>query len=452
MNKLEEEMKKVILVGLLVLILVSLSIFGGCSSAATSTTNAVLPTPSGSLAVTSATAASQPAASASQPASQSVQTPVTAAKTLKIGLVLWEGWFVGVDTLRAIELYVDMENAKGGFDIGGEKYKIDLIAYDNNNTKTTEVAAVNRLVFEDKVQYIISGGSYCSAWLPVTEKNKVIVLTYQPDWQQVLDPQYHYVFSPSFMNTQITSFTGWLNSKYPDLVKNIVFPLQDNGFGHSVEAKETPVWKSLGVTPTFIYYPATQTDLSSAATKVMELNPTAVNPTSTDNLMIKALYQAGYKGLIYEDAGTSVQTLASMVPIEALEGYISCAEPMEFETTPVDAPLAKEYKAAWIAKYGSWTNAEVGGIAYCGFLKSALQKAGTLDTDKMADMIAEGLAFDTPVGAGQMISRPDLGIDRAVDSIATNYVKQVKDGNPVLLDTISIEAGLKSFRAAYPAK
>jgi branched-chain amino acid transport system substrate-binding protein len=452
-------MRRVLLIGLLVVTLVTLLLSGACSRSTSSVTSAA---PSSQPAPTStqppaATAAPAPAAQLPATSKSTVQAPPSSPaapvqKTIKIGLVLWEGWFVGIDTLRGLELYVEMENAKGGMEINGEKYKVQLISYDSNNSQATEVAAINRLVFQDKVQYIISGGSFASAWLSVTEQNKVIVLSYQPDYLNILDPKFHYVFSSAFMNTQVAAFTGWFNKNYPDLTKNIVIPLQDNLFGHASQDKLTAVWKAFGVSPTFMFYSATQTDLSSAATKVINLKPTAVDPVSTDNLMIKALYQAGFKGQIFEDNGSSAQTLASMVPIEALEGYISCAWPMEFDPVPAEAKVAQEYKAAWIAKYGKWTNAEVGGVSYYACLKSALQQSGSLDTDKLADIMATGLKFEGPLGAGQMINRPDLGLDRTVDSIATTYVKQIKGGQPTMLAKVNIDEGINSVRQVYLVK
>ena len=37
--------------------------------------------------------------------------------------------------MRAVELMADMDNNNGGLDIGGQKYKIELVEYNNSNTR-----------------------------------------------------------------------------------------------------------------------------------------------------------------------------------------------------------------------------------------------------------------------------------------------------------------------------
>jgi branched-chain amino acid transport system substrate-binding protein len=415
-------MKKVTLVSLLVLILVVLPYSVACSTTPTT----------------------QPAASATQPATQ--------AKTLKIGVVSWFGFFVGIDMVHGIELMVSMDNANGGIDIGGEKYKIELVKYDSNNTQATEVAAINRLVYEDNVNIILASPGYASSWLPITEQNKVLVFAYSPDFRSILDPKYHYVFSANYMNNIAPIFAGWFSKTYPDLTRSIVVPAPDNQFGHGNGDKEAAAWQTFSVTPSFMYYPATQTDLSAVATKVINQKPTAVYPLGMDMSILKALYQGGYKGQIFADNTAPVGTLTKVVPIEALEGYIGAAWPFEFDPVPSAEQQAREFKAAWTIRYNSWEGPEVVDIGNYACLKAALQQAGSADTGKLADLIAKGLKFDSPTGAGQMISRPDLGIDRAVDSITAMNIKQVKQGKPVLIATIPLDEAMNSCKMAYTAK
>jgi hypothetical protein len=42
--------------------------------------------------------------------------------------------------MKAIDM-LEQDNKNAGWDIGGEKYKIEIIKYDNNNSQTTEVAS-----------------------------------------------------------------------------------------------------------------------------------------------------------------------------------------------------------------------------------------------------------------------------------------------------------------------
>jgi len=62
------------------------------------------------------------------------------------------------------------------------------------------------------------------------------------------------------------------------------------------------------------------------------------------------------------------------------------------------------------------------------------------------------MKFEGPTGAGQMVSRPDLGNERTVDSVTTTYLKTIKSGKPVLIDTVNLDEGIKYFRLAFPPK
>jgi branched-chain amino acid transport system substrate-binding protein len=451
-------MKKVILIGLLVSTLVMLLVSGACSSpsqAPTSTAQSAQPAaPAASASQSAAPVAPAPAPSAapSSLASQTSAAAAPAAKTLKIGVVSWLGFFVGIDMVRGLELMAEMENQNGGLDVGGEKYKIQLVEYDSNNTQSTEVAAINRLVYEDKVNIIIASPGYASSWLPITEKNKVLVFAYSPNTVSVLDPKYHYVFSANFMNDIAPIFAGWFAKAYPDLTKNLVIPAPDNQFGHGNAEKETAGWKTFGVTPSVLFYPATQTDLSAVATKVVAQKPTAVYPLGMDMSILKALFEAGYKGQVLADNTAPLLTLSKMVPIAALEGYIGGAWPLEFDPVPADLKAAQAFKAAWIAKNGKWEGPEVVDIANYACMKAAIQQAGSLDTDKLADVLAKGLKFESPTGFGQMINRPDLGIDRTVDSVTAMSIKQVKNGQPFLIASVPLDQAVSSVRATYPGK
>lgn len=101
---------------------------------------------------------------------------------LKIGaLVTLSGagaaWGQGMK--NAAELAALEVNKAGGLEVGGKRYKVSVVAYDDKYQANEAVTVANRLVFEDKVKYIIGpvGSAPVLAIQPVTEKNQVIVIT-----------------------------------------------------------------------------------------------------------------------------------------------------------------------------------------------------------------------------------------------------------------------------------
>jgi branched-chain amino acid transport system substrate-binding protein len=381
------------------------------------------------------------------------QAPAPATKTLKIGSVWDFGDPIGLDDLRGIQILAEADNKNGGLSIGGERYNVQLVEYDDQNNQTTEVAAINRLVFEDKVNFILTQGKFQAAWLKVTEDNKVMVLSTDPNAFVDLAPSTHYSFNPTFINSDIPSKTGWFCQNYPDKAKNVVAAFIDNQFGHMIAGFSSGQFKAFGVTPTVIFYPPDVQDLSAVATKIISLNPTAVmclsGQFSKDGLVINAVYQAGYRGQHFAPTNYPAATLLAMCSPEVLEGFITGMYPTEVD--PALTTTGQQFKELWIAKYGKWEDPQTLGTAEYYCLRAALEKAGTPDVDKVSEVIASGLEYSSANGDGKMISRPDLGNNRTVDSVATFYVKRIHNGKTELLATISIDEAFNYLQKTLSA-
>jgi len=133
------------------------------------------------------------------------------AKTLKIGALLNFEFPLGVQCKRELDAVIPAFNKKGGLEIKGERYTIELIVYDSKFQAETARAAVERLIYRDKVKFIL-GDETADAWLPVTEANKVLVVCTSPS-PVVRSPKYKYVFQASSLNTM--SPVAWA-SPYED--------------------------------------------------------------------------------------------------------------------------------------------------------------------------------------------------------------------------------------------
>ena len=383
--------------------------------------------------------------------STSSSTPAT-TQTIKVGTVFNQGVDIGLDAQHTIEVMVDADNKNGGIDIGGQKYKVELVTYNNNGSQEGETSAINRLVFQDKVKFILGVGQFESGWLPITESNKVIVMTTDPNANVDLAANTHYSFNPTFEDLEIPAKVGWYIKTYPDKAKNMVIVFQNNQFGHMISGLILAEFKAFGATPQIQFFPESMQDLSSVATKVISLNPSSVMvltaDTASDALGFAAIYQAGYRGPFFTATNNPVDTWLKLTTPDVLEGFIMGMYPTEPE--PALTPAAQEFKQLWTAKYGSWTNPTTLSTSLYSCLKTALEKAGSLDTDKVSDTIASGMEFTSPIGNGKMVSRPDLGNNRTVDSVTSYYVKTIKSGKAELLTTITADDAVGYMRTAFP--
>ena len=370
--------------------------------------------------------------------------PTTApAETLKIGAVVWTGWPLGYDMKRGVEIMAMLDNEAGGIDIGGTKYNVEFTFIESNNDQNTTMSAINKLIYENKVKYIITDTMYPGAVFAETEKNKVISLTGCPI-PTMFDPTYMYTFQGGTMMQATPEVAGWIAKNVPGITTvDLAYPDEAGGIGYAMGVKAT--LEAYGRTVKDIKYPVTSSDFSAIGTEVVTDNPSAfiaVGNSAMDALIYQAVVQAGYEGMLFSTTTVTYETLKTAVPAEALEGFIGGAWPVEFDPAATD--VAKEFKAKWIEVNGKWDGPEIQLTAAYAALRAALEKAGTTDVDAVAEVLANGLTFEGPTGKGEMIPRNDLGISRTVDNVSEFGIKKIVDGVPTLLHMITLEEG-KSY-------
>lgn len=358
---------------------------------------------------------------------------------LKVGLLTNLGWPLGLDMKRFLEVVISLYNKKGGLTIGSDRYQIDLIVYDSKNDPETGRAAVERLVFQDKVKFLM-GDITADAWISLTEENKVLAIVSTPS-PAALRPNLKYTFQGSYLNTSVPVLWAWFTSKYPN-VKTIgaMFPDLLHGHGDAKQIEQLARIFNLNLVTT-IFYPPDTTDFSAYATKMKTSNPqvycTAGGGTVQDSLSVKFLREAGYKGLLFMYRGVDPGNWGKVVPLNILEGAIGPISDFELETHLL--PGTKEAKDAYIAKYGKWDHPAMLFSQVWYLMKTALEKAQSIDPDKVAAVIGNGLKLDSPFGHTMMISRPDQGNPKTIDALYAPIMGTLKDGKLKVLDTPSLD-------------
>jgi branched-chain amino acid transport system substrate-binding protein len=377
----------------------------------------------------------------------SAQAQPAKEKTLKIGIVTNFGWILGFDFKKDAELIADVYNKKGGLVIGGERYKIDLIILDSKMSHEVSRAAVERLVYQDKVKFIL-GDETVDAWVPVTEANKVLVVAVSPA-PAIFNTKYKYTFQGSTLNTDAPQTWGWFVKNNPQ-IRTILCAFPDDKLGRirSGLAKHlSEVFGPKMLEP--VFYPPGATDLSVVGTKAKSLNPDAFSATAGgtagDGLCFKSAWQAGYKGQLFSFVTISVGALSAIIPVEAIEGMIAGENAVELESPP---PVAKEFKEAYIAKYGKWDSPNITFINTLYILMEGLRQAKSTDTDKVAAVIGSGMRYEGMQGAGIMVARPDAGNTRTVDTVVPAYMKKVEKGKPKVIGQLGLDEAFQ-FNKTY---
>jgi branched-chain amino acid transport system substrate-binding protein len=342
-----------------------------------------------------------------------------------------------------------MVNKDGGLDIGGKKYKVEFVIYDSQGSQATGVAAVNRLIFEDKVKFIEAPfDPMADTFIPITEANKVIFLS-ECISPVILNPNNHYSFAPGPIACYAVAVPALFTKRFPDF-KNYRIIAPDSPMGHMASDSTTGIHRYFGIDIKQEFYPASSTDLSSIGTKVKDANPEVCIPMGggpiLDSICLKAIAASGWQGVFYQPSPTTAMQLGTLLNVDVLKRFYNCGVAMEF-----DPPLneeAKVFKGLYEAKYGKWQG-DFLADSYWECLKAALQQAGSLDTDKIAAVIGNGLNFAGVDGNFIMVSRPDMGNERTVAAVYEVTLKQIVDGKPVLVDKMPLAEIAQKYGSFY---
>jgi len=233
------------------------------------------------------------------------------AATLKIGVVaplsgpaaVW-----GQGFQRGLELAVEDVEKDGGLSIKGEKYKVEVVAYDDKYSATESAKAATRLVSVDKVKFILGPvGSACAlAMLPITEKAKVLVFGNGYS-RKCVSPQFSYFFRITGTNVETSPYLiPYVINKYK--VKKVAVIGPNDESGQDLSALDIEWYKRLGVAVLYNeFYERTQQDFYPQLSKIVSLKPdlldTSASSPATQGLIAKQIRDLGYTGPIITPSG-----------------------------------------------------------------------------------------------------------------------------------------------------
>ncbi len=120
-------------------------------------------------------------------------------KVLKIGSILalsGPNASIGKESHDGAQYAVRKLNEAGGVEIGGEKYKVELINVDDESKAERSVAGAEKLIGEDNVPVLLMPASSTStlAVVPVAEKNKRVAMSFVAAAPSVTAPENTFSF------------------------------------------------------------------------------------------------------------------------------------------------------------------------------------------------------------------------------------------------------------------
>ena len=294
-------------------------------------------------------------------------TSAHAQEVLKIGVngvMSGEAASWGLVNKYCAETTADVYNAKGGVEIGGKKYKLEIVALDDKNDPKISVTNAEKLT-SDGIKYIIGPNIDTTALAvkPVMERAKAMNFPYAfakelykaPANASVLGMVASYQVGPIIYE--------YLKTKKG--VKSIAFLARNESDAKNQQTEGVEAAKKLGlkvVAESDSYEPGTK-DFMPVMTKVIKTKPDAivlsgVAPADAP-LLNKAARDLGFKGTISTETAQDSKILAQVAGAKA-NGFMSVGGA---STPEIQSDAMKEFVAAYKKRVGEW-NDEAGTKVY----------------------------------------------------------------------------------------
>ncbi|MFZ4531956.1 MAG: ABC transporter substrate-binding protein, partial [Alsobacter sp.] len=284
-----------------------------------------------------------------------VAVPAMAQETLKIGAIgslSGGGTAWGLAIKRGAEIAVDEVNAAGGLKVGDKTFKLELVMYDDQYTGQGGKTAAERLVYQDKVKYIVGpiGSNPVLSTIEVSTPQKVLVVSngYTPKILQN-DHKASYNFRFTLTNLEFApNMMKWVKENLKVTKVGILVP--NDAIGQSVAPPLVKLYKDNGIETVVDFYERGSKEFSPLITRMMAAGIDGFdmnfNAPGEAGLMLKQARQIGFDKQIFQMGGPSVPEIIEVAGKQA-EGFVS------YEMFDFDAPTAQPFVKAYGAKYGA---------------------------------------------------------------------------------------------------
>lgn len=397
------------------------------------------------LAILMITAACAPAPTSAPltaaPQVQPTTPPPTAApeaKELKIGAsVSLTGNFAqpGKFVNDGYLLWEEQVNKKGGIKVGNDVYKVKMIIYDDQSDPNTAVRLAEKLITEDKVNFMFGpyGSGMTNAVAAITDKYKVILIAAAGNADTLFEQGYQYFFvlaRPA--GSLINPFVEMLE-QLPTPPSTIALVAKDDIFPQVQHKSLLPFLDEQGKFKVVFdqTYPKDATDFSTLITQLKARNPDVIiqmghQPDCT--VFLSQLKEQRVSPKAYFCSGPDMRDFYKAMGKDAAYsfGYTLGWDPNVKWKDDVFGS-ASDYIELFRAKYGTepgYNNVNASGAGV--LLQKALEQAGTTDPTVVRDTLR---GIEIEIGAG-----PIKFGDDGRNLLAQAPVQQIqKDGTVVLV-------------------
>jgi len=341
-------------------------------------------------------------------AAGTIAMPAMAQETLKIGAVGPKtGPLAGgaiVSYWPNVELWASDVNGRGGLDVGGTKYKIDIVEYDDQTNPGETIKAVQRLATQDKADFILppysTGLNLAAAPIFAQFGYPMVTSTATSDQIEELSEKFPNMFFTLGGAQAIATSTAEIMSAMRDngdIGNRVAMVNVADAFGIELAEAARPVFKAAGFE--LVYdssYPLGTQDLSPVVKAAKDANPDAFvawsYPPDTFGLTEQAMIEGLDTKVFFTAVATSFPAYGERFG-EAAEGILGVGG------VNADGEAFKTYAARHLEVTGSKPDYWASAMVYSSFqiLEKAIEATGSLDKAEVTDYIKNN-AFETVIG------------------------------------------------------
>lgn len=315
------------------------------------------------------------------------------AQTITVGFTVSKTGALNVDSLEqynGFELWRDQVNAAGGIKAGGKSYQIKFVSYDDESNSKRVQQLYSRMILEDKADFLFSPFSspLTATSAVVTEQYGKIMLTTgaaEEKTYKLGNKNLFQMFAPA--KQYLSTALDLLKTKDPKAT--VAFVYEDAAFSVAVvtQAKEYAQQQGFNVVFSEAYAPAT-TDFGAILDKVITSKATVLmggGHYADGSTLARQLYsrKASLKMVTLLVAPDSPKWS------ELGDASVGISVPSQWEPQlaikPQFGPSVDKFSKDYVAKYKMEPSYEsAGGYATGLILQHAIEKAGSIDADKVA--------------------------------------------------------------------
>jgi branched-chain amino acid transport system substrate-binding protein len=339
----------------------------------------------------------------------------------------------GIPHKQATELIFDEINSQGGLEVGGKKYRLEVVAYDHKYVIAEGVATVNRLIAKDGVKYLsILGGAVVKANEEAVNEAGVLnlPLAYADGLVSPKNPlTFHSFPSPP----ETTSFWKWVKQHHPQIKRVATITPNDDTGWWSIKVETAFVAKLGYEVAAKEFFERGLTDFNPLLLRILAQKPDIISvlasPAGSVGLIIKQARELGFKGRFIHvgQVDTSVVAgIAGKANVEGMwvHGYVQSPLPEK----------VKSWQQRYTKKYGEWNATSIDFTNPAFAFVAGVKKAQSLDPKKIGEAL-HTVEFDNLWGKAHFGGKDYYGIGNQI--IYSMPFSEVRDGVATLVVQLS---------------